>query len=108
MSTQARLGDDVVGHIGWTLLPHVTEKLGAPCLSVWSMGVAEAHRRKGIGSALLANAIRESYAQGARFGSVATQLWNQPAQATYAKYGFVPHCILIGRTKKAPEETYEA
>jgi len=106
MQTQARRGEAVAGSIGWTVLPHVAEKLGAPCLSIWSLGVMEEHRRQGIASALVAQVMRESYAQGARFGSVATQLWNAPAQATYAKFGFRPHCLLVGRTRRVgpPEE----
>ncbi len=102
MRTEARLADEVAGSIGWVVLPHVAERLGAPCLSIWSLGVAEARRRRGIASALLAEALRQGYAQGARFASVATQLWNAPAQATYAKFGFRPHRLLIGRTRKRP------
>jgi hypothetical protein len=32
--------------------------------------------------------------------SVGTQLWNAPAHASYAKYGFSPHCVLVGRLRE--------
>ena len=62
------------------------------------MGVAEKHRRKGIASALLARAMAEAHDLGARFGSASTQLWNQAAHATYAKAGFQPHRLVVGRS----------
>jgi len=98
MRTRALLNGEEVGSTGWVVLPHLGETLGAPGMSIWSLGVREEHRRKGIAAALIARAMRLSYAQGARFASVGTQLWNAPAHATYAKFGFVPHCVLVGRT----------
>ena len=56
------------------------------------------YRRKGIGAALVGHAMRLAYDRGARFGSVGTQLWNAPAHATYAKLGYRPHCVVVGRT----------
>jgi GNAT superfamily N-acetyltransferase len=94
----AYIGDEQVGHIGWALLPQLAEKLGAPGMSLWTLGVSEKHRRKGIGAALTARAMRTAYRAGARSCSLGTQLWNAPAHRTYAKLGFQPHCILVGRT----------
>jgi GNAT superfamily N-acetyltransferase len=99
LRTSAYLDGEEVGSIGWVLEPHL-ERLGAPCMNIWGLGVREHHRRKGIASALLSRAMVHSYAQGARFASVGTQLWNAPAHATYARFGFCPSVILIGRTRQ--------
>ena len=87
-----------VAQIGWTLLPQLAERLGRPAMTIWSLGVNQDQRRKGFGAALVARALRNAYDAGARFACLGTQLWNAPAQAAYAKFGFVPHCILVGRT----------
>lgn len=98
MQLQALSGGESVGSIAWVILPHVADRLGAPCMNIWQLGVRESHRRQRIASALIARVLAESYALGARFASVGTQLWNAPAHATYARFGFRPHCLLIGRT----------
>jgi GNAT superfamily N-acetyltransferase len=98
MRIRALAGGEEVGSIAWVLLPHVADRLGAPCMNIWGLGVREPHRRQGIASALVSRALARSYSQGARFASVGTQLWNAPAHATYARFGFRPHCLLIGRT----------
>jgi GNAT superfamily N-acetyltransferase len=95
---RALLDDEEVGAIGCVLLPHVGPRLGAPCMNIWSLGVSEKYRRKGIGSALISRTMTLGYALGAKFASVGTQLWNAPAHAAYAKLGFRPYCILVGRT----------
>jgi GNAT superfamily N-acetyltransferase len=100
MRIRALVGGEEAGSIGWVLLPHVADRLGAPAMNIWTLGVRDAHRRKGIASALIARALARSYAMGARFGSVGTQLWNAPAHASYAKYGFSPHCVLVGRLRE--------
>jgi GNAT superfamily N-acetyltransferase len=97
MRTNAVLDGDPAGGIGWVVLPHVAEKLGTPCVNIWGLGVNEAHRRKGIATRLVAHVLSRGYEQGCRFASVGTQLWNAPAHATYAKFGFAPYCLLIGR-----------
>jgi GNAT superfamily N-acetyltransferase len=83
------------------VLPQVEERLGAPCLNIWGLGVDERHRRKGLASALVSRTLSRAYAQGARVASVGTQLWNTAAHATYAKLGFRPHRLLIGRIRGA-------
>jgi GNAT superfamily N-acetyltransferase len=98
MTIQAILNHQQAGQIGWVLLPHVADRLGAPCVNIYALGVNQPHRRKGIAAALVARALQLGYRLGARFASVATQLWNAPAHATYAKFGFQPHCVLVGRT----------
>jgi GNAT superfamily N-acetyltransferase len=96
--TRALLHGESAGSVSWVVIPYVADRLGAPCMNIWGLGVPEAHRRKGIASALNARAMRESYRQGARFASVSTQLWNAPAHATYQKMGFRPRCVVVGRT----------
>jgi GNAT superfamily N-acetyltransferase len=98
MQTQAFQGGHTVGTICWVIVPYVADRLGAASMSIWGMGVAEPHRRKGIASALLARAMAEAHELGARFCSVSTQLWNEAAQATYAKAGFQPHRLVAGRS----------
>ena len=45
MRTRAFMGDETVGSIAWVMLPHVADRLGAPCMNVWGLGVQERHRR---------------------------------------------------------------
>lgn len=101
MHVRALLDGEEVGSLGWVLLPHVAERLGAPCVNIWSLGVREAHRRKGIASALVAHALARGHGLGARFASVGTQLWNAAAQGTYARLGFRPHCLLMERVLRS-------
>ena len=108
MRTQAFIGDgenppypwknEAVGSIAWVMLPYVADRLGAPCVNIWGLGVRETHRRKGIATALISHTMARGYALGARSASVGTQLWNAPAHATYVKLGFRPRCIVMGRT----------
>jgi GNAT superfamily N-acetyltransferase len=98
MTTSASADGEEVGSMGWVLLPQVAERLGAPAVNIWSLGVREQHRRKGIATALVSHALARAYDMGARHASVGTQLWNAAAHATYAKLGFRPHCMLVGRT----------
>lgn len=85
------------GAIHWALQPHLAAKLGAPCMNIWGLGVDENFRRKGLATALIGRAMAEAYERGARFASVGTQLWNAPAHLTYAKMGYVPDTVMIGR-----------
>jgi GNAT superfamily N-acetyltransferase len=102
--TRALLNGEDVGSISWVIEPYVADRLGAPAMNIWGLGVREEHRRKGIAAALISRALRYSYTQGARFASVSTQVWNAPAHATYASTGFRPHCIVVGRLLRLDEK----
>lgn len=104
MQIRARIEGAEVGSVGWVLLPHVAARLGAPCANIWSLGVGSDYQRQGIGSALVSQVLTRAYAAGARFASLGTQMWNVPAHGTYAKLGFKPECIMIGRTRKREAE----
>jgi GNAT superfamily N-acetyltransferase len=95
--TKAFSGEEEIGSIGWVIQPHL-DRLGVACLNIWSLGVKEGYRRRGLASALVLQVMARGYTLGARFASVGTQLWNAPAHATYAKLGYQPYCVLTGRT----------
>lgn len=98
MTMAALVGGQHAGGIAWVVQPHL-DRLGAPCMNIWGLGVAEAHRRRHVATALIARAMRRAHAMGARFASVGTQLWNAPAHASYARLGYRPHCVLVGRLR---------
>ena len=98
MQTVARLGDEEAGAIRWVVLDDLQAKLGAPAVNIWALSVGEKFRRKGIASALVCQAMASAFKKGARHASVGTQLGNVAAHATYARFGFVPHCMMLGRT----------
>ena len=95
---RAFLAGREVGRVGWVVEPYHADRLGAPCVNVWSMNVMEAHRRKGIATAMVSHMLQLGYDRGARHASANTQLWNTAAQATYAKLGLMPTGMTIGRT----------
>lgn len=99
MSIRALVEGQDAGGIGWVLIREVAERLGAPVINIWTLGVREGFRRQGVATALCHRALSLGYAQGARFASVATQLGNAPAHATYARLGFRPYQILVGRER---------
>ena len=100
--TKAFVGEEQAGQIGWLMISGLSEKLGAPAVNIWMMGVSEAHRRKGIGTALVCEALTEGYRRGARFATVDTQTYNIAALSTYRKFGFLPQRIIVGRTRQTP------
>ena len=104
MRTKALVDGEDVGSVAWVMQPHLADRLGALCMNIWGLGIREQYRRKGIATTLVSHVMTRSYAFGARFASVGTQLWNSPAHATYAKLGYRPYCIVVGRTLSETSE----
>jgi putative acetyltransferase len=67
------------------------KRLDADHGEVKSMHTAQAVRRKGLGSAMLAHIIAQARARGMARLSLETGSWDyfQPARALYARHGFV-------------------
>jgi ribosomal protein S18 acetylase RimI-like enzyme/uridine phosphorylase len=55
-----------------------------------AMAVAEAHQRKGLGKALLTQALLAAQAQGVEFVELAVTAENTPAVHLYRRFGFTP------------------
>ncbi len=89
-------GEDA-GRAGYVLLPHL-DRLGHPCVNIWVLGTAADYRREGVATALLSRALAAGWEAGARVASVGTQLWNRPAHAAYARFGFRPDRLMVGLT----------
>ena len=66
----------------------LAQSFGAEC-EILTLGVVPAHRRAGIGSALLASVIKEARCRGARMLFLEVAEDNHAARALYAGYGFV-------------------
>jgi len=94
----AMIDETWVGHIGYVVVPQAAERLGAAQVNIYTLGVAEMYRRRGLASALVSRVQAAGYEQGAKFSSVCTELWNVAGQVTYAKFGYRPYCIVNGRT----------
>ncbi|MDE2583284.1 MAG: GNAT family N-acetyltransferase [Rhodospirillales bacterium] len=62
---------------------------------ILTLGVVPASRRRGLGRALLAAALAEAAARGARRVFLEVAVANQPALALYAAAGFTP----VGRRR---------
>lgn len=99
MSTHAMVDGQLAGSVQWVMAPQLASKLGSACMSIWGLGVGETFRRKGIAGALISRAQRVSWDLGARWATVGTQLFNQPAHLSYLKAGYVPYRVCIGREK---------
>jgi putative acetyltransferase len=100
-STSARIvavaGGVVVGDLGikreeHAVLRHVAE-LG--------MSVAREWRRRGVGSALLAEAFRWASSAGVEKVSLTVYPHNEAARALYRKFGFEEEGRLVGQSKKS-------
>lgn len=56
---------------------------------IMTLGVRQAHRRQGIGESLLISAIDLTFTLKAKLMTLEVRSANEPAQALYAKYGFI-------------------
>ena len=78
-------GDDPVGFV---LAYELLRRHGDPSvLFVYEIDVAEAHQRRGIGTALMEQVARAAAQRGIRSGFVLTNQSNGPAMAFYASLG---------------------
>src|SRR6266498_1825044 len=89
-------GDDVIGHLG------ISREENSVNRHVASLGmmVAASWRGRGVGSALLSEALR--WARGMGVEKVALSVYpdNEAARALYRKFGFVEEGRLSGHSKK--------
>lgn len=58
------------------------------------LGVAPAHRSRGVGRRLVAHGVAAAFQDGARFAHLAVREANAPARALYASLGFVEERVL--------------
>jgi ribosomal protein S18 acetylase RimI-like enzyme len=63
--------------------------------------VDQSVRRRGVASSLIAYTMQRACHLGASRASLCTQLDNRAAQRSYARFGFTPKRLLIGREKPA-------
>jgi aminoglycoside 3-N-acetyltransferase I len=74
--------------VGFVLAYELLRRHGDPSvLFVYEIGVDEAHRRRGIGTALMEELARVAAARSIRTGFVLTEESNAPAMAFYASLG---------------------
>jgi ribosomal protein S18 acetylase RimI-like enzyme len=90
-------GDRVVGHV------YVQRELHPVTKHVATLGIAVAadHRRRGIGSALMAEAFRWGRGVDVEKMMLAVYPHNDVAIALYRKFGFVEEGRLVGHSRKS-------
>lgn len=96
-SLVAVAGGRVVGHLGIAREPHpVTAHVAS-----LGMGVTSAWRRRGVGTALLAEAFRWAAWAGVEKLTLTVYPDNELARRLYERFGFVDEGRLTGHSKKA-------
>lgn len=93
----ATAGGRVVGHLGAMRAPHPVSSHVASL----GMGVRSDHRGRGVGAALLAEAIRWARWAGIEKLTLEVYPHNERALALYRRFGFVEEGYLRGQSKKA-------
>ena len=83
------------------------KRLGADHGEIKSMHTAEAARRRGVGSALLAHIVEAARVEGLVRLSLETGSWDYfaPARALYARHGFVA-CGPFGDYREDPNSVF--
>jgi GNAT superfamily N-acetyltransferase len=95
----AELGPEVVGLVATHLVPRMDDD--AWSCRITDLVVSNAHRRSGIGSALLSAAEDHARSHGARRLDLSSGDWRQEAHAFYTNTGFMSHSR--GFTKRLVE-----
>ncbi len=85
MALVAREGDILVGYAGLNFT--ITLHTGAPRIDIHHLYVAQDHRAKGVGRALIAAAKTVAQAKGARGLTIGTDPDNAVSQAAYRAMG---------------------
>jgi RimJ/RimL family protein N-acetyltransferase len=90
----------IIGNLGIEVAPYGVADFG--------MMVADAWRGRGVGSALLAEAI--SWARQAGAHKIALQVWphNQAAIGLYERFGFVREGLLVHHYRRRSGEVWDA
>ena len=77
-------GRDIVGRLSLSRDPHPASRHVADL----GLMVAESHRRHGLGTALLSQAVEWARASGIRKLELHVFPWNEPALGLYTSFGF--------------------
>lgn len=85
----ARLAEGAASE-GFRVIGFIAARLVADELHINNMAVREGHRKRGIGSLLLGQALEEGKRLGARRSFLEVRLSNNAAQALYKSFGFRP------------------
>ena len=101
MCLEAEAEGVVAGRLGWVALPATSRRRGVRTVGIYSVVVAEAWRRRGVASALLARCFEEAKKDGAEEILLATGVENRPAIAAYHKFGFSEVFELVGMNRIA-------
>ncbi|MCC7409656.1 MAG: GNAT family N-acetyltransferase [Phycisphaeraceae bacterium] len=96
-------GQDV-GAIGYVMQPQLAARLGHPAANIFMLGVTPTFQRKGIAASLVSRMLIASWERGAREASVGSDIYNPAPHQTYAKLGFEPQGLSIGRVLSVPAD----
>ncbi|HYG08973.1 MAG TPA: ribosomal protein S18-alanine N-acetyltransferase [Pyrinomonadaceae bacterium] len=92
--------DKLTGH---ALYGFLSARVSAQELHINNIGVHETARRRGIGNALMQNAVAAAVRQGARAAILEVRAGNVAAQSLYRRYGFE----VVGRRRQYYREPPE-
>jgi ribosomal-protein-alanine N-acetyltransferase len=73
---------------GRSVVAYIASRVSADELHINNIGVRVESRRKGLGAALLGEALEESARRGARLALLEVRAANAAAQALYMRFGF--------------------